>query len=49
MICITLSTEKRDAKRYERAAYPKVEGVVKPYLTTPVTCKHYHVETSLWA
>jgi hypothetical protein len=40
-ICITLWTEKRDAERYEREAYAKVEGVVKPYLTTPVTCKHY--------
>jgi quinol monooxygenase YgiN len=47
MIYISLWTEKRDAERYEREAYPEVEGVVKPYLTTPVTCEHYNVETSL--
>ena len=47
MITITLWAEKRDAERYEREAYPKVEGIVKPYLTTPVTFKHYNVETSL--
>jgi hypothetical protein len=27
--------------------YPKVEGILKPYLTTPVTFKHYNVETSV--
>jgi len=25
----------------------RVEGIVKPYLTTPVTYKHYNVETTL--
>ncbi|MGA7929445.1 MAG: hypothetical protein WCA20_26020 [Candidatus Sulfotelmatobacter sp.] len=47
MITITLWTEKRDAERYEREVYPKVEGILKPYLTTPVTFKHYNVEISL--
>ena len=47
MITITLWAEKRDAERYEREMYSKVEGILKPYLTTPVTFKHYHVETSL--
>jgi len=47
MICITLWTEKQNAERYEREAYPKVEGIIKPYLTTPVNFKHYNVETSL--
>jgi heme-degrading monooxygenase HmoA len=47
MITITLWAEKRDAERYEREMYPKVEGILKPYLTTPVTFKHYNVETSL--
>jgi heme-degrading monooxygenase HmoA len=47
MICVTLWTEKKEAERYEREAYPKVEGIVKPYLTAPVTFKHYNVETSL--
>jgi hypothetical protein len=47
MITITLWAEKRDAERYEREMYPKVEGILKPYLTTPVTFKHYTVETSV--
>ncbi|MGO9123695.1 MAG: antibiotic biosynthesis monooxygenase family protein [Terriglobales bacterium] len=47
MINISLWAEKRDAERYERDVYPKVEGILKPYLTTPVTFKHYNVETSL--
>ena len=46
-IIVTLWAEKRDAERYEREVYPKVEGIVKPYLTTPVTFKHYNVETTL--
>ena len=44
---VTLWAEKRDAERYEREVYPKVEAIVRPYLTTPVTFKHYNVETSL--
>ena len=47
MITITLWAEKRDAERYEREMYPKVEGILKPYLTAPVTFKHYNVETSV--
>jgi hypothetical protein len=47
MITVTLWAEKRDAERYEREVYPKVEAIVRPYLTTPVTFKHYNVETSL--
>ena len=47
MITVTLWTEKRNAERYERDVYPKVEEILRPYLTTPVTFKHYTVETSL--
>jgi len=47
VITVTLWAEKRDAERYEREAYPKVGGILKPYLTTPITFKHYNVETSL--
>ena len=46
-IIVTLWAEKRDAERYEREVYPRVEGIVKPYLTTPVIFKHYNVETTL--
>jgi heme-degrading monooxygenase HmoA len=47
VITITLWAEKKDAERYEREVYPKVEEIVKPYLTTPVTFKHYSLETTL--
>ena len=46
-IIVTLWAEKRDAERYEREAYPKVAEIVKPYLTTAITFKHYVVETSV--
>ena len=47
VMAITLWTEKRDAERYEREAFPKVEEVLQPYLTTPITFKAYNVETTL--
>jgi heme-degrading monooxygenase HmoA len=46
---VSLWAEKRDAERYEREAYPKVAEIVKPYLTTAITFKHYVVETSVSA
>ena len=46
-ITISLWNERKDAERYEREAFPKVEGILRPYLTTPVTCKYYVVETTL--
>ena len=47
LIAISIWAEKTEADRYEREAFPKVEGILKPYLTSSVTCKHYNVETSL--
>ena len=47
MITITLWTEKKWVEKYEREVYPKVEEILKPYLTTPVTFKHYELETRL--
>ncbi len=47
VIAITLWMEKRDAERYEREVFPKVEEILKPYLTTPITYKPYNVETTL--
>jgi len=44
---ITLWAEKRDAERYEREAFPKVQEILQPYLTTPPTWKLYTVETTL--
>jgi quinol monooxygenase YgiN len=46
-IVVTVWSEKRDAERYEREAYSKVAEILKPYLATAITFKHYVVETSL--
>ncbi len=46
-VAITLWAEKRNAERYEIEVYPRVEGVLNPYLSAPSTLKHYNVETSL--
>ncbi len=47
VMVISLWTEKRNAERYEREVFPKVEEILKPYLTTPITYKPYNVETTL--
>jgi hypothetical protein len=47
VIVITLWMEQRNAERYEREVFPKVEEILKPYLTTPITYKPYYVETTL--
>ena len=44
---VTLWAEKRDEERYVQNVYPKVFEIVKPYLATPITIKHYTVETSV--
>jgi hypothetical protein len=47
MITISLWTEKKDAERYERDVLPKIEEIVKPYLTVPFVVKNYLVETTV--
>ena len=47
VIAITLWTEKGNAERYGREVFPKVEQILKPYLTTPITYRLYNVETTL--
>jgi hypothetical protein len=47
MISITLWHDLKDAERYHREVFPRVEDIVRPYLTTPITWKHYTVETTL--
>jgi quinol monooxygenase YgiN len=47
MIGITLWTEKREAERYVVEAFPKVEQILKPFLSEPVTVRMYTVETTL--
>ncbi len=47
MITVSLWTEKKMAERYEHDAYPKVEGILKPFLSSPVIIKNYNLETTL--
>jgi len=44
---ISLWATKQDADRYEREFYPKINDIVKPFLTTPVNVNHYNLETTL--
>jgi quinol monooxygenase YgiN len=46
-ISITLWADKKDAERYEREAFPRVQEIMKPYLAAPMTCRNYTVETTL--
>lgn len=46
-IAISLWTDKKEVERYEREWFPKVQEIMKPYLTTPITFKYYMVETKL--
>ena len=47
MVTVTLWTEKKDFERYEREWFPKVEEIIKPYMTTPFTYRYYFLETTL--
>ena len=44
---ITLWHEKREAEKYAKEVYPKVEEIVRPFLTAPIFVKNYIVETKL--
>jgi hypothetical protein len=47
MFAITLWVDKRDAEKYVRDVFPKVEQVLKPFLTIPVAARTCTVETSV--
>jgi hypothetical protein len=47
VIAITLWNEKYEAEKYVREVFPRVEEILKPYLSTPITVKMYNVETTL--
>ena len=47
MFAITLWAEKRDAQKYVDEVFPKVEQILKPFVTIPVTVRMYTVETSV--
>jgi len=46
-IAITLWTDKREAEKYAKEVFPRVEQIIRPFLTTPITVKMYNVETTL--
>jgi heme-degrading monooxygenase HmoA len=44
---VSLWSERKHFERYEREWFPKVEEIIKPYLTTPTTHHFYTLETTL--
>ncbi|HTR24456.1 MAG TPA: hypothetical protein VMI10_10765 [Terriglobales bacterium] len=46
-IGITLWADKKDAERYEREGFIKVQEILKPYLAAPLTVRNYVVETTV--
>ena len=47
VVVVSIWMEQRNAERYEREVFPRVEEILKPYLTSPITYKPYKVETTL--
>jgi heme-degrading monooxygenase HmoA len=48
VLTVTLWNDKTDFLRYEKEWLPKVEEIVRPYLTTPLVVRnHYNLETTL--
>ena len=47
IVLVTLWAEKRDAERYVREVFPKLSDLVRPFLLSPVTSRHYKLESSM--
>ena len=47
IMSVTFWTEKRFAERYAKEAYPKVEQLIRPFLSVPITVNTYTVESML--
>ena len=47
MLAITLWAEKRNAEMYVKEVYPKVEQILKPYVTSTIASRFLNVETTL--
>jgi quinol monooxygenase YgiN len=47
MFTISLWATKQDADRYEREFYPRINDMLKPFLTSPVEVNYYNLETTL--
>jgi len=44
---VSLWTEKKHFERYEKEWFPKIEQIMKPYLTTPFAYTFYTLETTI--
>ena len=47
VLAVTLWTDKKELERSEQEWVPKVEQILRPYMTTPSTRKLYTLETAL--
>jgi hypothetical protein len=47
LLAVTLWADKKDLERDEKEWYPKVEQILKPYLTHPTVRKIYALETTV--
>jgi len=47
MITVTLWTNKREADRYAVDVFPRVEEVLRPFLSIPVWVRTYTIETTV--
>ncbi len=47
VLAVTLWTDKRDLERDEKEWFPRIEQILKPYLSTPSVRKLYTLETTL--
>jgi len=47
VLTISLWNDKKNAERYEKEWFPKVQEILKPYLQTTMVYKPYWVETTL--
>ena len=47
VLAVTLWTDKKELERDEKEWFPRIEQILKPYLTTPSVRKLYTLETTL--
>lgn len=47
VLMISLWNDRKNAERYEKEVFPKVEEIVRPYLQTTMVYRPYWVETTL--
>ena len=47
VLAVTLWTNKKDLERDEKEWFPRIEQILKPYLSTPSVRKLYTLETTL--